>query len=173
MFNDIPDQKDWVSGFVGLIFKQRRQLHVRIDQATTVNIYPAGAIWLVVKIIPLSALKTALEYELYAWASQESPSLGASVKELKESTVAEAERLQILQKQAIEGSLCLDEGSYDVLRDSCGNVLITAVQMDQQNAIHALLIAHRKLERSNGMEIQPATRHMSLSEKGQEDDNRK
>ena len=115
MFNDIPDQKDWVSGFVGLIFKQRRQLHVRIDQVTTLNIYPAEAVWLVVKIMPLSAMKTALEYELYAWASQESPSVAASVKELKETTVAEVELLQTLQKQAIEGSLCLDEGSSDVL----------------------------------------------------------
>jgi hypothetical protein len=41
--------------------------------------------------------------------------------------------------------------------------------MEQQNAVHALLIAHRKLERSKGMEIQPAARQISLSGKGQED----
>jgi len=43
------------------------------------------------------------------------------------------------------------------------------VQLDEQNAIHSLLVEHRKLERSEGMEIRPAARQISLSEKGQED----
>jgi hypothetical protein len=51
-------------------------------------------------------------------------------------------------------------------------VLTTAVQIDQQNAVHALLIEHWKLERSKGMEIQPAARQISLSGRGQKDVNR-
>jgi len=54
---------------------------------------------------------------------------------------------------------------YEYLR----HVLIAIVQMDQQNAINALLVAHRKLERLEGARIHPAARQFSLSGKGQED----
>jgi hypothetical protein len=41
--------------------------------------------------------------------------------------------------------------------------------MNQQNAINALLVAHRKLEILEGAKIYPAARQFSLSGKGQKD----
>jgi len=63
--------------------------------------------------MPQSAMKTTLEYELYAWATLESPFIESSAKKLKETTFAEIERLQALHKRLIEGNLYLEDGTYD------------------------------------------------------------
>jgi hypothetical protein len=115
MFKDIPNNSRWISRFFNNIFKQKQQIHMRINLVTTISLYPTQESWLIVKIMPQSAMKTTLEYELYAQASQESPSVGASVNKLKETTFAETKRLQLLQKQFIEGTLFPDGGIYDLL----------------------------------------------------------
>jgi hypothetical protein len=115
MCNDKPDYGSWVSELFDRIFSQKRYSHVRIDPFTTITLYPAEAIWLVFKRVPQSAVKTVLEFELFTWATQESPFIECSVKGLKETTFAHIERLEALQKQVVEGSLSLDDGTYDIL----------------------------------------------------------
>jgi hypothetical protein len=63
--------------------------------------------------MPQSAMKTTLEYELYAWATLESPSIESSIKKLKETTFAEIEWLQAVHKRLIEGNLYLEDGTYN------------------------------------------------------------
>lgn len=46
---------------------------------------------------------------------------------------------------------------------------MTVEQTNQQKSINALLGAHRKLERLEGMEINPAAHQISLSENGRKD----
>ncbi len=167
----IHEESQWASWVFGSTSKQKRQMRRQLDLLTTINIYPTQAIWVIFKIIPLSVGKTTVGCEIYA--AQNSPSLAASVEKLKETTFSQIERLQALQNQIVEGSLSLDRGTYDVLSILVTIVPITTDQIDQQNAVNALLIAHRKLERLKGIEIQPAARQIGLSGKGEEDINRR
>ena len=87
-----------------------RQAHRQIDLLTTLSIYPTKHIWVATKIVPESVSRTTVRFEVYARSPRNFSSLDVTIERLKKTTFAEMERLEIVQKQLVEGRAFLDHG---------------------------------------------------------------
>jgi hypothetical protein len=172
---NIPKVNSWVSYLLPSISRRQGERQIQISLDTTIYFYPAHFAWLTVKTLPQSPDKTVMQYDLYARTGHNPKHLGLFIQKLKDATSTENARLESIQIQLIENTLSLDDRKPSFHHAPLKCILQTdrflVAQIIHQEAINALLTAHRKFERLEGREVYPAARQTSrLTKEGQQDD---
>lgn len=99
-----------MSSFIPSWLKSKSAVDIEISTATRITWYGAKGLWVTTRVLPQSATKSIVSYEAYAITGRQSAKQAIFIEQLKKTSLAGLQQLEVTQSRLLSGDLSPDDG---------------------------------------------------------------